>query len=105
MKVKLEILEYANLTLYTFYTLSCKTKYNSTYFDFIGLDVYDNGNYCASIKTFSKDAKIKYRFCQVTSNKIVEFAESIENQGECNLAIDTIDSSLILEAVKPIDVE
>jgi hypothetical protein len=101
MKVKLEILKSDNLALYA---LSCKIKYDSTYFNFMDLD-YDNENYCISIRTFPKAAKIKYRFCQVISNKIVEFAESIENQGECNIAIDSVDSSLILEAIKPIDVE
>ena len=101
MKVKLEILKSGNLTLYT---LSCKTKYDSTYFDLMDLEVYDNGNYCVIIRTFPKAAKIKYRFCQVISNKIAEFVESIENQGECNIAIDPVDSSLILEAVEPIDV-
>jgi hypothetical protein len=102
MKVKLEVIKSSDLTTYD---LSCKTKYDSTYFNFMGIDVYNDGNYCFSTRTFPEASKIKYRFCQVISNKIVEFAESIENQGECNLAIDTIDSSLILEAVKLIDVE
>jgi hypothetical protein len=102
MKVKLEILKSGTLT---YYALSCKTKYDSTYFNFMDLDVYDNGNYCVIIRTFPKAAKIKYRFCQVISNKLVEFVESIENQGECNIAIDSIDSSLILEAIKPIAVQ
>jgi len=101
MKVKLEILKADNLTLYA---LSCKTKYYSTYFNVMDLDVYDNGNDFVSIRTFPRAAKIKYRFCHVISNKIVEFAESIENQGECNITIDHVDSSLILEAVEPIDV-
>jgi len=102
MKVKLEILKPDTLT---YYALSCKTKYDSTYFNFMDLDIYDNGNYCVSIRTLPKAAKIKYRFCQVISNKIAEFVESIENQGECNIAIDSADSSLILEAVKLIAIK